>query len=262
MNTYCKLCRHFFLRFRTALYAAAAALLAAELVIFLFMAASSTHAYEPFESVIEHSWLGPMFVAALAILCLYITLRFLDDFVRDSRAIYTLMTLPGPSWAVPLAWATTLLAAVCLLAGLQLALVFVLYVLHSPLQSLACQFYQADMLRYYRLNDWSFPQPGLRNGLSYAFLRSTFLRALLPLHADALPLWLARLLLPPALGTACLGMRRWRRLPLLLCAAGLLAFLHIRCLSGGTLWAAAALALEIILLAGVVRSFHRARNLP
>ena len=262
MDTYCKLCRHFFWRFRIALCVTASTLLAVELIFYLCNATRSEYAYEPFETILDAIWLGPCFLIALCALIVYIISRFLDDSIRDSRAIYTLMTLPGPFWAVPLAWATTLLAAMCMLAAIQLLWIFVLYALYPPLQHLACQFYQEELLDRYRLATADFPPLGFRKGLSYAFLRNSFLHSLLPLHSSSLPLWFARLLFPVAVGTTCLSVRRWRRMPFVALVVAVLIYLHVRCSAAHMPWLAViALLLEAGLLFAATFSFRRARNL-
>ncbi|MDR3766065.1 MAG: hypothetical protein Q3Y08_03380 [Butyricicoccus sp.] len=233
-----------------------------ELIFFLCNATRSEYAYEPFETILDEIWLGPCFLIALCALIVYIISRFLDDSTRDSRAIYTLMTLPGPFWAVPLAWATTLLAAVCMLAAIQLLWIFVLYGLYLPLPHLACQFYQENILNCDTVSLWDFPTLGFRKGLSYAFLRNSFLHSLLPLHGSGLPLWLARLLFPVAVGTTCLSIRRWRRMPFVAIVIAVLIYLHVRCSAAHMPWLAGiALLLEAGLLFVAIFSFRRARNL-
>lgn len=262
MTTYCKLCRHFWARFRRAARNTAVFLLAAELVVFLFQAAASKQAYAPYEAVLDAAWWGPLFLAALLFLWGYLLIGFLNDMTRESRAVYTLMTLPGPFWALPLAWATTFFAAACLLLCVQLALAFALYPAYGLLQHVACRNYQARILEQSRLETWDFPAPGFRKGLSYAFLRSPFLRALLPLSPAEAPLWCARLLLPPSLGAACLSQRRWKRAACVLFAAGALAYLHLFIPpESAALGGAAALLLEVALLAAAVLTLRRARNL-
>ncbi len=262
MNAYLKLCRHFWRRFQTPLRWTALLLAGCELLLLLIQGCNSAHAWAPYETVLDAARWGPCFALAALVLFVWVLYGFLTDETGTSRAIYTLLTLPGPAWMLPLAWAATFLAALALLLCVQLVLAFAAYPLYLLTQYVACHAYQTYQNEFYALAHGDYPPVGIRKGLSYAFVRSAFLRTLLPLNLAELPLWLSRLLLPAAAGTAALSHRRWRPALGVWAVLLVLAGLQVGWLSIGTPYTGlAALALEALLLAGSVRACQASRTL-
>lgn len=263
MQAYCKLCRYFFRRFARQMRYLTLSLAVLELMFLLVIGSQSPNAYEPYEQVLTASQWIPLFLFALFLLIFLMLQGFWQDFTGNSRAIYTLLTLPAPPWALPLAWCTTFLAATCLLVGVQLVLTFASYPLYLLLQHAACTALHSQLLSRAHLTEWNFPPMNIQKGLSYAFLRSNFLRALLPLNLYETPLWLARLLFPAAFCTAILRAKG-RAYGVVLPLAAVIIFLHILCLQTvpSLIFSGITLLLECFLLFYTIFLFRRVHTRP
>lgn len=184
MNTCQKLVRWYFYWTWPCLAVPAAALTAYETLAVLWLTSSEQGIYLPFETILMESYADLAFFIALAGSIYWLAARFQQFYRKSPRAIYTILTLPGPRFSSP--------AAQSILGGLYAAMLFALQNLlaaalypiftHTAERSLG-NFLSAAVKTGLMTAETAAAAPAAawQNGLFLAFARCPLLRLTFPI---------------------------------------------------------------------------------